>query len=508
MKFRVIAAIAALTSSVTVVAQEAAAGRPNVLFIAIDDLNDWVSVFGGHSAAKTPHVDQFANDGAIVFQNAHCAGPVCGPSRSAMLSGFMPSRSGIYGNSQNMLDAPLVQQHATLPEYFSKNGYVSISMGKIFHKHVTAGGSDHGHWSFDLYEQTRGGTGVDRQQITSRNQNLIKGKPAPPSEYTRRGGSEFSWGPTRGGREDMKDYKTAEWAAEQLQQSYDKPFFMAVGLSKPHLPFYVPQEFFDLYPPDGQYMPPFREDDLEDILTPRGKQKFKASDDYLWLKQNDLLNEAARAYLAASSFADACLGVIFEALKQSPHYDNTIVFVWGDHGWHLGEKLKYRKGTGWSESTRIPLLVRMPGMTSRRECVRAVNMIDFYPSLIELCDLPARPVIDGRSFAPLLKNPAMPWDHATVTIHGEGNASARDDRWRFIRYSDGTRELYDLNNDPQEWTNLAGQPSADAMDAMKRLSAVMPTEFAPGIESSKGKFKSSPKLDPTIKPGRDLQRLQ
>ncbi len=354
-----------LTIALGLAASNGQSAKPNVLFIAVDDLNDWVSVFGGHPKAVTPHIDRFAESGAVVFQNAHCAGPVCGPSRSAMLSGFMPSRSGIYGNSNNMRDAALVNEHATLPEYFSKNGYYSLSMGKIFHKHDAAQGRDEGQWAFDRHEATKGGSPVDKTRFTSRIQNIIEGRPGPPSEHTGAIGTEFAWGPTIDRKEETKDYRTAQWAAQQLQESYEKPFFMAIGISRPHLPFYVPQEFFDLYDPKGEYMPPYKPDDLEDILTPSGKQKFKAHTDYLWLKQNDLLDEAARAYLAASSYADACLGVIFEGLKRSPHYDNTIVVVWGDHGWHLGEKLKYRKGTGWSESTRIPLLVRLPDMTDR-----------------------------------------------------------------------------------------------------------------------------------------------
>ena len=483
-------------------------GRPNVLFIAIDDLNDWISVFGGHPKAVTPHMDRLATSGAMVFQNAHCAGSVCCPSRSAMLSGFMPSRSGIYSNSQNMLDAPLVQTHATLPEYFSKHGYVSLSMGKIYHKHATAHGLDAGQWAYDLYEPAQGGGGVNPDRLTSRNKNLINGKPGSPSQHNQGGGTEFAWGPTQKGKEVTKDYQTAVWAGGQLQKSYDKPFFMAIGLSKPHLPFYVPQEFFDLYDPAEDYMPPFREDDLEDILTPRGKQKFQASGDYLWLKQHNLLNEAARAYLAATSYADACLGVIFDALRKSPHYHNTVVFIWGDHGWHLGEKLRYRKGTGWSESTRIPFVVRMPGMTARQDCHRLVNMIDFYPTLIELCGLPEKTMLDGHSFAPLLKNPVLVWDYPTVTVHGEGNASVRDERWRFIRYSDGTKELYDLQTDPQEWHNLISRPSTQGKAAMQRLASLLPETFAKAIPGSKGKYKKVKTLDNTIKQTRDLTKLK
>ncbi len=482
--------------------------HPNVLFIAIDDLNDWVSVFGGHPKAITPHLDRFANEGAMVFQNAHGAGSICGPSRSAMLSGFMPSRTGAYGNSTNMVESSLVQTYATLPEYFSKNGYYSLSMGKIFHKHDVAGGIDRGQWSFDQFEPTKGGGSADPSQLTSRIKNLINGQPGPPSQYTGANGSEFAWGPTLQPKEETKDYKTALWAADQLQVEREKPFFMAIGISKPHLPFFAPQEFFDLYDPKGEYKPPVREDDLDDILTPNGKPKFKPTADYLWLKQNDLFDEAARGYLAASSYADACLGVIFDGLKRSPHFENTIVFVWGDHGWHLGEKLRYRKGSGWSESTRFPLLVRMPDMQTRQDCERPISMIDFYPTLIELCSLPEKPVLDGRSFAPLLDNPKRKWTHPVVTIHGEGNASAFDGRWRHIRYSDGTRELYDLEVDPQEWTNLASNPNAKAKAAAKRLAAIMPKRFAPSLPNSKGKHPRTNRYDTEIEKTRDLSKLK
>ena len=482
--------------------------KPNVLFISIDDLNDWVSAFGGHPKAQTPHLDRFADEGAVVFQNAHCAGPVCGPSRSAMLSGFMPHRTGAYGNANNMLESPLIQDHATLPEYFSNNGYVSLSKGKIFHRHNAAHGADAGQWAFDQYVPVDSDSGPDPDRLTSRIKNVINGEPGPPSDFTSAGGSEFAWGPTRLGIEGTKDYQTAQWAASQLQQEQEKPFFMAVGISRPHLPFYAPQEFFDLYDPKGKYAPPMREDDLEDILTPEGKQKFKPSNDYLWLKQNDLFDEAARAYLAASSYADACLGVIFDALKKSPHYDNTIVMVWGDHGWHLGEKLRYRKAALWTEATRMPLMVRLPGMNRRQDCERVVNMIDFYPTLIELCQLPQKPVLDGRSFAPLLANPNRDWNYPTMTINGSGNVSIHDERWHYIEYRDGTQELYDLQHDPQEWTNLVLQLTETSSSAMKRLQRYAPKKFAPSISNSKNRYPKSNGLDLTIKVTRDLAKLK
>ena len=229
----------AIAASVAIVAIPSSleAQKPNVLFISIDDLNDWVGVFGGHDQIKTPNLDAFARRGAVAFQNAHCAGPVCGSSRSALLSGFMPHTTGIYGNSQNMLDSKLVQKNPTLPEYFSMNGYHSLSRGKIFHKHADANGWDAGQWSFDSFESPKGPMPADKTKLTSRNKNMIAGKPAPDSEFSDQGGgTEFAWGPTTNPKEKTKDYLTAKWAAEKLQQKHDKPFFMAVGLSKPHLP--------------------------------------------------------------------------------------------------------------------------------------------------------------------------------------------------------------------------------------------------------------------------------
>ncbi len=481
-----------------------------MLFISIDDLNDWVSLFGGHPGVKTPNLEAFANRGSVVFQNAHCPGPICGPSRSALLSGFMPSTTGVYGNSQNMRNSTLIQQHATLPEYFSKHGYRSISRGKIFHAHASEDGRDFGQWAFDDWSPTQGGTNVDKTRLYSRNRNLINGQPGPPSEYSQPIGTEFAWGPTTEPTEQTKDYRTAQWAADQLQQQHEKPFFLAVGLSRPHLPFYVPQEFFDLYDPETFQAPEIRTDDLDDILiNGTNRPKFRPSEDYLWLKQNDLIDEAARAYAAATSYADACLGVIFAGLEQSPYRDNTIVVIWGDHGWHLGEKLRYRKGSGWHESTRLPLLIRLPNMDQRRDCQRAVNLIDFYPTLIELCALPEKPQLDGRSIAALLKDPERAWDYPTLTVFGKGNASIHDERFHYILHNDGTEEFYDLQSDPMEWNNLALKLNAEQLAAKHRLARSVPDSFAPSVPNTDNKFKKTATgMDDSIKPTRPLEKLK
>jgi arylsulfatase A-like enzyme len=394
-----------------------------------------------------------------------------------------------------------------LPEYFSRHGYTTLSRGKISHAHKAAKGADLGQWMFDVWEKADGKGPVNRATLSSRDLNLVRGKPGPPSKYIEPHGSPFSFGVVEGPTSETKDYRTAQWAADQLQAAHDKPFFLAVGLSKPHLPFYSPQEFWDLYPEDGDYAPEIREDDLDDILSPDGKPRVHPSMDYLWLKQNGLINECARAYLACCSYADHCLGVIFDSLRTSPHADNTVVILWGDHGWHLGEKLRYRKAALWTESTRAPMMIRLPGMAQRQDCHRAVNHIDFYPTLIDLCGLPAKPELDGRSLVPLLENPAREW-FPTLTVAGAGNVSIHDERWNFIRYDDGTEQLYDLENDPMEWTNLAAHPEHSA--TLQRMSALLPAQFAASVpKADKAPSKqSSGKLDESIRPQRVASELR
>jgi arylsulfatase A-like enzyme len=491
--------------------------KPNILMIAIDDLNDWTGVFGGAPQAKsaTPRMDKFAQEGAVVFQRANCAGPVCCPSRSALLSGFMPNRTGVYGNSQDMLDADLVKSHFTLPEYFSKHGYQTLSTGKIFH-----GGQ--ASWAFDEWYPKQGGSGsqVDPEHLTSRKKNLIDGKPAPFSLPKGKGndsgdgeGVDLAWGPTKGPKEQSKDWKAAEWAIEQLSKPSKKTFFLSLGISKPHLPWFVPQEYFDRFPLESIKIPEFHLDDLGDIVDSKGKAKFKPTDDFNWVNQDtNLFKRAVQAYLASASHADDCVGIVLDALAKSKYADNTIVIIWGDHGWHLGEKLRFRKATLWAESTRVPLLIRMPGMKSQQDSPRLVNLMDLYPTLIDLCGLPPKPEIDGRSIAPLLRDPKKPWPYPSITVLGEGNASVHDERWYFIRYEEGTEELYDMDKDPLQLTNLATSKDPEIISHKARLAASFPASFA-GM-SNKGKQDDSEKddksetPDETIKPQRAAAQLK
>lgn len=488
--------------------------RPNVLFIAVDDLNDWVGAFGGNPQARTPHLDRFAERGAVVFQRAYCPGPVCGPSRSAMLSGFTPHRTGVYNNQQNMRRSPLVQAHATLPEYFAKHGYHTVSSGKIFHKHFgdTEGTSDEGHWAFEEWVRERGTDRVQAAQHYSRGEGLIAGKPEQDARFRDGAGSEFEWGPLAGEPAEMRDRRTAKWASDQLAQlSTGRPFFLAVGISQPHLPWIVPQEFFDRHPLESIKIPEHRADDFDDILTPAGKPLDGPSNDYRWASRSEeLFKRTVQAYLAASSFADDVVGQVLAALEASPHRDNTIVVIFGDHGWHLGEKLRFRKATLWAEATRLPLLVRVPGQKGRRDSPRVVNLIDLYPTLIELAGLPAKPAgaLDGRSFAPLLADPARAWPFPTNVIDSDGRgAAAIAERWYLIRHGNGTEEFYDMERDPLQWKNLARDNSPEIAAARTALAGALPAKFAPPIARDRTGRKPG-SADPAIKATRKLETLR
>ena len=488
-------------------AAEPAAKEPrryNILMIAVDDLNNWVGAYKGHPQAKTPCIDRLAQN-SMVFRNASCAGPVCGPSRSALLSGFRPGRTGAYGNDTNMLDSQIVQTHATLPEYFSKHGYTTISSGKIFHKHNTANGFDAGQWAFDVWHDELNRGGQKAESVYSRNQGIIAGKAIENPKHKVGGGSEFSWGVTEKGKEFTQDYRTAKWFEKQLQEQHDKPFFMFAGISKPHLSWFVPQEYYDMHPLESVQVPKFLLDDFDDIVGGKSKREFAAQPDFLWVQEYGLHQRAVQAYLAACSYADDCIGVMLDALKNSPYADNTIVVLWGDHGWHLGEKLRFRKATLWKESTQMPLIVHLPGMAERKDCYRNVNLLDLYPTLIELCGLPEKQ-LDGKSFKPLLDHPELPWT-PTITTAGKGNYSVMAEKWHYIVRADGPEELYDLEKDPLEWKNLASDKSPEVEPVKAHLKTFVPKDDVDSLPQSKEAARKK-EIDATIKARRNLAELK
>lgn len=436
----------------------------NVIFIAIDDLNDWISPLGGHPQAITPNFDRLA-ESSVTFTSAVCPSTVCGPSRSSILTGRFPGNTGVYGNNTNLKDAPATKDLETLPEYFGNRGYHTLVTGKIFHKHGTEDAVDQGHWAFKEVGVTEPKWGMAWEKQLEKDRT-------------------YRWGAWKVAKELTKDYMAAEWAAQQLKRNFKgEPFFLALGFSKPHLPFHAPEEFYDLYPLETIQPPSFKRDDYADILRPNGKPAFGrvpggvAFDE---IDEKQLHAEVTRAYLATVSYLDACLGVVLDALEKSPYRDNTILVVWSDHGWHLGEKLRYGKTWLWQEAARVPLFVRVPGLAPENvKSSGVVNLIDLYPTLVELCDLPKNESNDGRSFAELLKNPTKPWNTPTLTTYKKGNHSVYDGRYRYTVYRElgGSEELYDHQVDPMELTNLVSSP--EHQEIVKRLAEYIPPTDAP-----------------------------
>lgn len=430
---------------------------PNVLFISIDDLNDWVGVLGGHPQASTPNIDALAASGAL-FSNAHCSIARCYPSRMSLLSGLRPTTTGIYENGQpNFRDA--YPDMVILPQYFRNNGYKVLGGGKILRKN-----SDPDSW--DDYWPNKDFSWFPDPEI-----------PNPPANGLIDALGKFDWAPLDNPIDDMNDYQLAdEWIIPFLQRDHVRPFFLGVGLSKPHLPWYLPRKIFEAFPPESTVLPEFLPGDRDDV--PPVAFVFKRPDHEMVIEA-DLWHEGVAAYLAAVSFADRIVGMVIDALDKSAHADNTVVVLWSDQGFHLGEKELWRKSTLWHESTRVPLIIRAPGFgAAGQESGRAVSLLDVYPTLIELCGLPPRPDLEGSSLAPLLRDPEAIWDQPAVSNRGPGNHAVITEEWRYIRRTDGSEELYDLTADKNEWTNLAGRPELEEIKAQLAV-WIPPTEAEP-----------------------------
>ena len=436
--------------------------KPNVLFIAIDDLNDWTGCLGGHPNVKTPKLDRLAQRG-VLFTNAHCSAPACNPSRASLLTGVLPSTSGVYHNSQPWRRA--LSDAVTLPQHFMAHGYHVAGAGKIFH-----------------------GRFPDPQSWHEYFPSKTKCKPADPVPPNRPVNGipntrHFDWGPIDVADEEMGDWKVASWIIEQLGKKHDKPFFLGCGFFRPHLPWYVPKKYFDMYPLEQVTLPNLNENDLDDVPI-MGRKFANPQRDHKNVIQYKQWHKAVQAYLACISFVDTCVGRVIDALYKSPYADSTMIVLWSDHGWHLGEKLHWRKFALWEEATHNPLMIIAPGITKPgQRCHQPVNLIDIYPTLIDICRLPAKKELEGLTLMPLLKNPQASRQRPALTTHGRNNHSLRSQRWRYIRYSDGTEELYDHQTDELEWNNLADNPTFAGVK--EKLAMWLPKTNAPNAPASR-----------------------
>ncbi len=425
-----------------------AAEKPDVLFIAVDDLNDWTGHLGGHPQAQTPNMDRLVARG-VTFTNAHCAAPACNPSRASLMSGIRPWTTGIYTNDD---PAPgVLKDTVTLNRHFLAHGYRTLGGGKIYHGSGSEGRDDTWtHWA--------GG--------------FPSGAPKD-ANFNGLHRAHFDWGPIDIPVSAMGDAKLTDWAVARLREEpLDQPIFLAVGYVKPHLPWYVPREFFDRFPLESIQLPEVLENDLADIPE-AGRRMARPEGDHAAVVAAGQWKQAVQAYLATTSFLDDEVGRLLDALEASPRAANTIVVWWTDHGWHLGEKEHWRKFALWEDATRTSFAIAAPGVTQPGgRCPAPVDFTSVYPTLCELAGLPVPEHAIGKSLLPLLRVPAAAWDHVAICTHGQGNHAVIDARWRYIRYADGSEELYDHASDPREWTNLARQ--ADLLPEKERLAQWLP----------------------------------
>tara|TARA_Y100000588_G_scaffold146724_1_gene160580 strand:- start:218 stop:1702 length:1485 start_codon:yes stop_codon:yes gene_type:complete len=449
-----------------------ASEKPNVLFIVVDDLNDWIGSMGGHPQSKTPYMDALAQRGTL-FTNAHCQAPICGPSRASFLSGLYPHQTGFYNqpSSSNILeeDTQFFNGHL-IPQYFEKHGYQTMAVGKV----------THGIRYEKIFQLVgpHGNSGPKPKGPKKPNDFRFHHRPDYSLPYS---GTQTDWGVFPETNTEMPDYQSADWAIPVLQQEYDQPFFLAVGFRRPHVPFYVPQEWFDLHPLEQVQVPEIPDYDLNDVpATGRHVHEVPRYPQLPWLRANDdeELKLCIQAYLACTSFVDAQIGRVLDALKKSPHSENTIVVLFSDHGYHLGEKARVSKHGLWEEATRVPMVITTPGSKSGQVCSKPTGLIDLYPTLLELCGLPARDENAGLSLAALLNDPVgTPWRHSILTTYAKGNNTLRSDRFRYIQYEDESEELYDHATDPYEWHNLAS--SAAHMDVIAEFRGHLPKQEVP-----------------------------
>lgn len=454
----------------------AAEQRPNVLFLAVDDMNDWAGCLSSQPQAKTPNIDRLAARG-VCFTNGHTAGVFCAPSRAAIFSGQYATTTGCYETPYYFVHHPEIE---SLPMSFAKAGYTTLGAGKLFHH--PAGAIDQRGWTqFFLRNQFQREGGWALESWSS---DTPVPQPFPASVYNKgkriTGGLFLEWAGIPNDKEEaMADTMRANWAVEQLQKKHDKPFFLACGFYAPHYPNYCPQKYFDMYSDADIETPPVLEDDLQDLPAKvRRQRENRKRQHYDRLVEMGAYKEAVHGYLACVSCADAMLGRILDALDASPYADNTIVVLWSDHGYHLGEKGQWGKHTLWERTSNVPFIWAGPGVAAGAKTDVTVSLIDIYPTFVEMCDLPEpHQELEGQSLDQTLAAPDRAEDRNVFLPYvtpGEYAIINRD--WRYIRYADDAEELYHVSEDPNEWRNLASDPQYQEMIAKLRKSA--PDSFA------------------------------
>jgi len=437
--------------------------RPNILFIAIDDLNDWVGCLEGHPQVKTPNIDALAGRG-VLFTNAHCTAPVCGPSRAAIMSGKRPWTTGVYSNNANY--PKRLPNTESLPEFLVRNGYHTMGAGKLFH-----GDTSFPKGAFHEYAKSAPKPWPKEAILSSRqtpkyewrvgDKVITFPRNGMPADRIWKDTHTFDWGPLDIPDEKFRDVSVVNWCREKLNKSYENPFFLGVGIHLPHQPLYAPKRFHDMYPPESTVLPPHLKSDLAD-LSEAGRDYAlipTTSGTHATVVEYGQWQNAVSSYMATVTFVDHILGGRMEDLENSEHADNSWIVLWSDHGWHLGEKEHWGKATGWFRATRVPLLIVPPhsaqpvGFEAGSKCDHPVNLLDLFPTVAEMTGEKPSDELEGTSLLPLVQDPSSAWADHTVTTFGRGNHAITTKRWRYIQYFDGSAELYDRSTDPNEWEN-------------------------------------------------------
>ncbi|MEM0964933.1 MAG: sulfatase [Verrucomicrobiota bacterium] len=450
--------------------------QPNIIFFATDDLSDWISPMG-YSQAITPNMDRLARAG-VTFQNAHTAGTYCAPSRTAIFSGRHVSTTGCYRGQIYFVADPEIKP---LQVALQEAGYKTMGGGKLFHH--TFGQIDFRGW--DEYFHRDESAKLEGWPLKDWSLDTpFLPQPYPNSVYNQSDRPTkapwfLEWGPVLNEHEEeMADTKRINWVCQKLMEPQQEPFFLAVGIYAPHFPNYVPQKYFDLYDRDSLVPPDYLETDLDDLPEHVRKAKTARGRIHKHLESIDAVKDAIHGYLASVSYADAMLGRVLDTLAKSPYRGDTILVLWSDHGYHHGQKFDWGKHNLWERTSNVPLLWAGPGIARNQSVDTTVSLIDLYPTLMDLAGIPVDPELDGTSLAGVLADPSTARDRDVLLpgLEPEEYAIINQD-WRYIRYANGTEELYDLQNDPNEWNNLAGNPEYD--EVKTKLADSAPQTFAP-----------------------------
>lgn len=446
--------------------------KPNVLLIAIDDLNNYLGYLGDPNSI-TPNMDVLAKRGTF-FTNAHCQAPLCGPSRASVMTGIRPSNSGIYG----MIRDDSIKTHNLaskeikfLPEYFSDHGYDTYGVGKIFHSFAPKGIFKNAAGRFAGPKPNHNFGPKPEQRMVWEGYAQVD-----PKKYGR---TSTDWGPFPANDTEMPDYQNTQWAIDKLaQHDSSKPFFMAVGYMRPHVPLHVPKKWFDLYPLDNIKLPPYLENDFDDIpdIAKNQVAYLPMMPTTEWAIQTNNWKKIMQAYLACITFVDNEIGKLLTVLEDYKLADNTVIALWSDHGYRIGEKGTFAKQALWEMATKTPLIFSGPNITADKQIDTPTELLSIYPTLLDLCGLPPNSVNEGISLVSMMNAELKPkeTEHYAITTYGYLNHSLRSNDYRYISYEDGSEELYDMNNDPNEFDNLADSPQYNSV--INKLKSKLPKE--------------------------------